>query len=116
MATVDHCSGFYCVGMNVTAGGLCGCRCDRCAETEGGWVRDLGLSIARFVRRAEVEGLVDAVRDACEVKADVADKSRDYDYGASLAEWDVLITRSEAAGERMNAALTRLAELAMEWR
>lgn len=66
----------------------------------------LGLSIARFVRRAEVVGLVDAVGNA---RQRMVVSSREFERSRELWRWDVYA----AALDDHETALTRLAELAM---
>jgi len=63
------------------------------------WAIDLGLSIRRFVRRAEVEGLVAAVRH----------ETLRHDYHCNNRR-----SGCGCRGDRAQSALDRLAAMAME--
>ena len=84
----------------------CGIRHARSEDVEpcalcllDGWAIELGLSIRRFVRRAEVEGLV----------ADVRHETMRHDYHCNNRR-----SGCGCRGDRAQRALDRLAALAME--
>lgn len=88
--------------------GAIGSMCGECHKT-GRAAIALGHAIARFLRRAEVEGLVEEINDARAdmVSATISDCHPLSDHGQ--AERDYV-----AAKDRHCTALTRLAALALD--
>lgn len=87
--------------------------CRDCA-TVGDAMTPLAPSIRHFARAMRVRGLVETARQQADAMAYVAHDARDYDQGASPAEWDALHARADAASKGLDAALTELATLAIE--